>query len=106
MVRRAAAVSLIYPVRKGLYLREVFKTALALLTDSHDLVQRGYGWMLKEASHKYQKEVFAFVMKNKASMPRTSLRYAIEKMPAPLRKQALNKLQIFTHPHPLAQPAQ
>jgi 3-methyladenine DNA glycosylase AlkD len=43
-------------------------------------VQKGYGWMLKAASESHQQEVFDYVMKNKFNMPRTALRYAIEKM--------------------------
>jgi 3-methyladenine DNA glycosylase AlkD len=90
-MRRAAAVSLIAPVRKRILLNEVFKTADILLVDSDDMVQKGYGWMLKEASNEYPKEVFDFVMKHKAKMPRTALRYAIEKLPADKRKKAMKK---------------
>ncbi|MDH4157760.1 MAG: DNA alkylation repair protein [candidate division Zixibacteria bacterium] len=88
-LRRAAAVSLIEPVRRKMLLDEVFRTADILLTDEDDMVQKGYGWMLKEASNVFQKEVFAYVMKNKACMPRTALRYAIEKMPPAMRKRAM-----------------
>ncbi|UCG61504.1 MAG: DNA alkylation repair protein [Candidatus Zixiibacteriota bacterium] len=90
-VRRASAVSLIVPVRKGLLLSEVFATADKLMMDSEDLVQKGYGWMLKEASNTFRQDVFVYVMKHKARMPRTALRYAIEKMPVDLRKRAMAK---------------
>ncbi len=90
-VRRASAVSLIVPARHGKFLADIFEIAELLLTDKEDMVQKGYGWMLKEASKPYQKEVFDFVMKNKAVMPRTALRYAIEKMPAGLRAMAMEK---------------
>ena len=62
-----------------------------LLTDEDDLVQKGYGWMLKVAGQSHQEQVFDYVMKNKKIMPRTSLSYAIEKMPEDLRKQAMKK---------------
>ena len=88
-LRRASAVSLIIPVRNGLLLDEVFKIADILLTDKEDLVQKGYGWMLKEAGNRFPKEVFAYVMKNKKEMPRTALRYAIEKYPPEKRKEAM-----------------
>ncbi len=89
-VKRAAAVSLIYPSRQSKkWLPQIFKTAEALLTDPDDMVQKGYGWMLKEASNHNQKEVFNFVMKHKAKMPRTALRYAIEKFPRKLKQQAM-----------------
>jgi len=90
-VRRASAVSLIHPVRRKKYLKEVFEISDLLLLDKDDMVQKGYGWMLKVASDVYQKEVFNYVMKNKHKMPRTSLRYAIEKMPKELKIKAMEK---------------
>ncbi|MBU1369086.1 MAG: DNA alkylation repair protein [Bacteroidetes bacterium] len=90
-MRRASAVTLIIPARKGLFLAAVFDIADKLLTDTDDLVQKGYGWMLKAASQSHQQEVFDYVMKKKSIMPRTSLRYAIEKMPAEMKKLAMNK---------------
>ena len=90
-MRRASAVSLIVPAKKGLFLSEIFKIADNLLADNDDMVRKGYGWMLKAASQAHEKEVFDYVMKNKDLMPRTSLRYAIEKMPAKLKDMAMSK---------------
>ena len=90
-VRRASAVSLIIPAKQGKFLPDILEIADILLTDSDDLVQKGYGWLLKAASQAHQNQVFAYVVKNKAKMPRTALRYAIEKMPAALRKLAMVK---------------
>ena len=90
-VKRASAVTLILPARKGMFLKEVFEISGCLLKDKDDLVQKGYGWMLKEASRKHLKEVFEYVMKNKKIMPRTALRYAIEKMPDNYKKEAMKK---------------
>jgi len=90
-VKRAGAVTLIIPARKGLFLEDVFEIADILLLDKDDLVQKGYGWMLKAASEAHQKEVFNYVMANKSVMPRTALRYAIEKMPADLKAEAMKK---------------
>lgn len=90
-VKRAGAVTLIIPARKGLFLGDVFEIADILLLDKDDLVQKGYGWMLKAASETHQKEVFDYVMANKSVMPRTALRYAIEKMPADLKAEAMKK---------------
>lgn len=89
--RRAAAVSLVVPARKGAFLDKILEIASLLLEDSDDLVRKGYGWMLKEASRTHQDEVFAFVMQHKASMPRTALRYAIEKMPPERKQLAMEK---------------
>jgi len=90
-MRRAAAVSLIVPAKHGKFLKESMEIAGLLLTDDDDLVQKGYGWLLKEASRKHTNEVFAYVMKNKKRMPRTALRYAIELMPKDLRADAMKK---------------
>ena len=90
-LRRAAAVSLIIPAKKGKFLDDIFEIAEILLLDAEDLVQKGYGWLLKVASQSHQKEVFDFVIKHKAIMPRTALRYAIEKMPKELKVQAMAK---------------
>ncbi len=90
-VKRASAVSLIIPARKGEFLKDIFEIANTLIKDQDDLVQKGYGWMLKAASESHQKEVFDYVIKNKKTMPRTALRYAIEKMPKELRTMAMER---------------
>ncbi|MDD1713105.1 MAG: DNA alkylation repair protein [Methanoregulaceae archaeon] len=90
-MRRAAAVSLIIPAKHGKFLNESLEIAGLLLTDTDDLVQKGYGWLLKEASRKHPDEIFAFVMENKRVMPRTALRYAIELMPKDLKAEAMKK---------------
>jgi 3-methyladenine DNA glycosylase AlkD len=90
-VKRASAVSLIVPARKGMFLKDIFEIADILHSDSEDIVQKGYGWMLKVASQAHQKEVFEYIMKKKTTMPRTSLRYAIEKMPKELKAMAMAK---------------
>ena len=90
-MRRASSVSLIIPARKGKFLTEILEIADILLLDKDDLVQKGYGWMLKAASKAHQQEVFEYVMKNKTIMPRTALRYAIEKMPKDLKSKAMER---------------
>ena len=88
-VRRASAVSLIYPLKHNTMLQQAFQVADMLLQDSDDMVQKGYGWILKVASEYFQKEVFAFVMARKNEMPRIALRYAIEKLPENMRRHAM-----------------
>jgi 3-methyladenine DNA glycosylase AlkD len=92
-MRRASAVSLIIPARHGMFLKDIFEIADLLLLDGDDMVQKGYGWMLKAASQSHQKEVFDYVMSKKVIIPRTALRYAIEKMPAELKIEAMKKNQ-------------
>jgi len=89
-LRRASAVIFIPLAKEKKYLSHIFKTADKLLMDSDDLVQKGYGWMLKITSDSYQKQVFDYVMSQKHRMPRTSLRYAIEKMPKNLKQKAMS----------------
>ena len=79
-VRRAAAVVLIYPIKKGL-LREKYPFVIAdkLMNDEHYLVLKGYGWMLKVLSIEKPEAVYEYLIKNKEQMPRISYRYAVEK---------------------------
>jgi len=91
-LKRASAVSLIIPAKKGLFLNEIFTISDRLLTDKDDMVQKGYGWMLKEASKLHQDEVYQYVLRHRRDMPRTALRYAIEKMPPELKSEAMKRV--------------
>jgi 3-methyladenine DNA glycosylase AlkD len=90
-LKRAAAVTLIIPAKQGKFLKDIFEITNILLTDPDDLVQKGYGWLLKEASIMHQAEVLGYVVRNKKLMPRTALRYAIERMPRDLKQRAMTK---------------
>ena len=69
-MKRAAAVSLIIPAKKGQFLKEIFTISDRLLLDKDDMVQKGYGWMLKESSKLHQNEVYRYVLKHRKDMPR------------------------------------
>jgi 3-methyladenine DNA glycosylase AlkD len=90
-MRRGAAVSLVLPARQGQQLEVVLAVADALLEDREDLVQKGYGWMLKEASRAHPQEVFDYVVSRRGTMPRVALRAAIKKLPDHLRREAMGK---------------
>lgn len=90
-VRRAAAATMILPARRGRFLSEVFEIADLLLRDTDDMVQKGCGWLLKEASRCHLQEVFHYIISRKVEMPRTTLRYAIEKMPPDMRRMAMER---------------
>jgi len=62
-----------------------------MLADGDDMVQKGYGWLLKEESRVHRKEVFEYVVGNRLIMPRTALRYAIELMPKELKVEAMKR---------------
>ncbi len=92
-VRRCAPVLLVIPARKGLLdINEIFRICDLVFYDKHYLVQKGYGWLLKEASKKYQSDVVKYLEKNIDIMPRTAFRYALEKLPENERKRLMHKL--------------
>ena len=91
-MRRGAAVVMIPSFRKSAaFLPVLLQIATSLLADTDDMVQKGYGWALKEACKHAEQVVFEFVMQHKAHMPRTALRYAIENMPQELKALAMAK---------------
>ncbi|GMO58287.1 MAG: DNA alkylation repair protein [Rickettsiales bacterium] len=103
-VKRASAVSFIFPAKYGMFKKDIFEIAEILLEDKDEMVQKGYGWMLKSlstCSYNYKtkvydnndcmKEVFDFVVARKTRMPRTAYRYAVEKFLPEMRKKAMEK---------------
>ncbi len=91
-VRRAAAVVLIYPIKKNKYDDiNPFQISDALLQDEHYLVLKGYGWMLKVLSQKEPNQVFQYLLDKKETMPRTSFRYAMEKMSKEMKSRLMNE---------------
>jgi 3-methyladenine DNA glycosylase AlkD len=89
-MRRAAAVILIPSLRDDArLLTTLFQVAEILLPDRDDLVQKGYGWALKEATEAREKESFAFIMQHRKDMSRTALRYAIEKLSREQKEAAM-----------------
>lgn len=89
-VRRAAAVSFIYALRRGKLFQHIFDISDRLFQDPHHHVLKGYGWMLKEATKHFMDGVFDYVLDHKEEMPRLSLRYAVEKMPEHMRRKAMS----------------
>ena len=86
-MRRAAAVALIPAIWHDVYPQmQPLRVADALMTDEDDLVRKGYGWMLKVLSTKEPGLVYDYLMRNQTVMPRVSYRYALEKMPADMKK--------------------
>jgi 3-methyladenine DNA glycosylase AlkD len=90
-MKRAAAVSLIVPAKRGKFLPEVFEIADRLIADGDDMVEKGYGWLLKEASRLHRDEVFDYVVGHRQVMGRTALRYAIELMPKEMKAEAMKR---------------
>ena len=83
--RRAAAVSLVPIARKGDLLDQVFTIADKIMTDDDDMVRKGVGWLLKEASKEHPQEIRDYLLKWRAETSALVLRYASEKLPRDMR---------------------
>lgn len=88
-LRRSSLVALIPPVRKGRCLNEAYATVRILLGDPENLIHKACGWLLREAGKIDAGRLEAFLLENGERIPRTALRYAIERFPEPRRKRIL-----------------
>jgi len=88
--RRISIISTFYFIKNNKF-KETFKIAEILLEDDHDLIHKAAGWMLREAGKRDLKSEKAFLDKYYKKMPRTMLRYAIEKFPEKERARYLLK---------------
>jgi 3-methyladenine DNA glycosylase AlkD len=77
--RRTAIVGTAYFIRKG-DVTDTFKIAEALVNDKEDLVHKATGWMLRFAGEKDRQRLLGFLDLYAATMPRTLLRYSIERL--------------------------
>jgi 3-methyladenine DNA glycosylase AlkD len=82
--RRISIVSTLDFIRKNDF-ADTLKLSEKLLNDSHDLIHKAVGWMLREVGKRDQDRLLPFLDQHAEIMPRTMLRYAIERLPEPLR---------------------
>ncbi|MBE3089686.1 MAG: DNA alkylation repair protein [Actinobacteria bacterium] len=88
--RRIAVLATFDFIKKGFY-EDTLKLAKILLNDRHDLIHKAVGWMLREIGKRCSREVLEqYLLVNYKQMPRTMLRYAIERLPEDLRQQYLD----------------
>lgn len=88
-VRRASAVALIPAMRLGRALDVAYDVAATLHPDPEDLIQKAVGWMLREAGKRDPARLERYLRAKGSAIPRTTLRYAIERFPAARRRALL-----------------
>jgi 3-methyladenine DNA glycosylase AlkD len=88
-VRRAAAVSLVPLARKGEHLDTSYAIAECLFSYPEDLIHKAVGWLLREAGKPDPARLHTFLLQHGRRMPRTAVRYALERFPATERQRLL-----------------
>ena len=88
--RRISIVATFAFIRESQY-KDTLYISKILMTDKHDLIHKAVGWMLREVGKKSQKRLEGFLLKHLKTMPRTTLRYAIERFPEEERRKYLAK---------------
>jgi len=88
-VQRASIVAFLKLVKRQEYLEPAYAMAARHFACPDDLVQKANGWLLREAGKRDTKRLEKFLLANGKNMPRTTLRYAIERFPEEKRKQYL-----------------
>lgn len=86
---RIAIVSTLTFIRNN-DLDDTYKLSLNMMNHKHDLVHKAIGWMLREAGKRDAKRLYNFVMEYKNIMPRTMLRYSIEKFDKETRNELMS----------------
>jgi 3-methyladenine DNA glycosylase AlkD len=88
-MRRMSVVPLVPFARHGKYLDETYRVVESLLDDPEDLMHKATGWLLREAGKTDAPRLQQFLLCRGPAIPRTTLRYAIERFPAAQRERVL-----------------
>jgi len=89
--RRAAAVSLIRGARQRLFFDEIVRVSDALLQDQDDMVQKGLGWLLREAAKADPQTTVPYLLRIRNRAPRLVLRTACETLTRAMRARVLSR---------------
>ena len=87
---RIAIVSTFAFIRHN-QLDDTFALADKMMVHTHDLMHKAIGWMLREAGKHDEQRLYNYIMQHRKEMPRTILRYAIEKFPPDVRSQLMSR---------------
>jgi 3-methyladenine DNA glycosylase AlkD len=99
-VRRAALVTLVPLTRRGEHLDLSYELAEAALGEQADLMHKAVGWLLREAGKTNPERLERFLLRHHGAIPRTSVRYAIERFPEAERKRLLQQTRGSATAHP------
>lgn len=88
--QRIAMIATFYFIRRNQF-EDTFQIAEILLHHPHDLIHKAVGWMLREVGNRDLEQLETFLNQHYATMPRTMLRYAIEKFPERVRQAYLKR---------------
>jgi 3-methyladenine DNA glycosylase AlkD len=95
-VKRASAVSFLKLSKKEQYLPTIYEIATRLFSVDDDLIQKATGWLLREAGKRDMGRLERFLLRHGPAIPRTTLRYAIERFDRKKRKEFLMKTRSRT----------
>jgi len=89
--RRSSAVAFVYLARKGRHLNRAYRIATVLESDTHDLIHKACGWLLRECGKADAKRLEEYLLNHGSAIPRTTVRYAVERFSEAKRKHILKR---------------
>jgi 3-methyladenine DNA glycosylase AlkD len=97
-LRRGAAVAFVPLAKRGLFLDEAYAVATALLADGEELMHKAVGWLLREAGKTDMRRLERYLLAHGPRIPRTTVRYAIERFAENERQRLLAATKVAKRP--------